>query len=142
MLSQTAEHALRAVLYLARRGDRGPVPAEAIAEALGAPRNYLSKTLHALAKRGVVVGVRGPSGGFRLAVDPAELPVARIVDAFDASAERRVCLLGGAPCDGRHPCAAHANWQRVVAEVTAPLRHTTVAELLGSGGGAVVARSG
>jgi DNA-binding IscR family transcriptional regulator len=51
VLSQTADHALRAMLVLARRHGAGPVRTEEIAEATGAPRNYLSKTLRALARR-------------------------------------------------------------------------------------------
>ncbi|HEX8906653.1 MAG TPA: Rrf2 family transcriptional regulator, partial [Longimicrobiaceae bacterium] len=70
MLSKTAEYALRALLVLARRGARGgaAVRAEEIADAVGAPRNYMSKTLHALAKQGFVASARGPLGGFTLAV--------------------------------------------------------------------------
>ena len=49
MLSQTAEYALRTVLYLAaRQGDELHRVSE-IAEDLDIPQNYLSKTLHLLA---------------------------------------------------------------------------------------------
>src|SRR4051812_14909049 len=49
MLSQTADHALRALLAIARHADtrRGatrPLRVEEIAELIGAPRNYLGKT--------------------------------------------------------------------------------------------------
>ncbi len=54
MLSATAEHALRAVLYLAQTPEATVVPADKIAETLGAPRNYLAKTLNVRAKAGVV----------------------------------------------------------------------------------------
>ena len=40
---------------------------DTIAGALGAPRNYLSKTLNVLAKHEIVDGVRGVHGGFALA---------------------------------------------------------------------------
>ncbi|HEX5581152.1 MAG TPA: Rrf2 family transcriptional regulator, partial [Gemmatimonadaceae bacterium] len=51
MLSQTAQYALRAVLYLAARGDRDElVKIDEIAEELRMPRNSLSKTLHALGR--------------------------------------------------------------------------------------------
>ena len=70
MVSRTSQHALRAVLYLARRWSEGPVPVDTIAAALGAPRNYLSKTLNALTKAGVLRSARGPMGGFTLAVPP------------------------------------------------------------------------
>jgi Rrf2 family protein len=132
ILSQTAEHALRALLYLARTGGADPVPVEAIAAAIGAPRNYLSKTLHALTKHGLVAGTRGPGGGYRLRVDPADLPVSRIAEAFAQEGGSPMCLLGGRPCDALHPCTAHARWTAVRQASLAPLRRTTLADLLGA----------
>jgi Rrf2 family protein len=130
MLSQTAEHALRAVLFLARVPDGRPVPADVIARALDAPANYLSKTLHLLAKAGVVEGVRGPSGGFRLVVPAAQLTVARVAEVFDDRESRRVCLLGGGTCDPAAPCDAHVKWLAVTQATREPLSTTTIADLL------------
>ncbi|HEX8275468.1 MAG TPA: Rrf2 family transcriptional regulator [Longimicrobiaceae bacterium] len=131
MLSQTAEHALRAVLYLAQRAPGESVAADAIADALGAPRNYLSKTLNALARQGIVSSMRGPTGGFRLAVGAERLTLEEVVRAFDEPRERGACLLGGRPCRDEHPCEAHFRWKAVARDVWEPLRRTTVADLLG-----------
>ena len=60
MLSRTAEYALRAVLFLADRGE--PTNVELIAERLDVPRNYLSKILHRLAREGVLSSTRGQGG--------------------------------------------------------------------------------
>jgi Rrf2 family transcriptional regulator, iron-sulfur cluster assembly transcription factor len=130
MLSQTAEYALRAALYLARCADGRPVTAETIATALGAPANYLSKTLHALAKAGIVEGVRGPHGGFRLVPAPSELTVARVVETFDERVVQPACLLGGGACDPAAPCEAHFRWLGVTRAMHEPLTSTTVADLL------------
>lgn len=128
MISQTAEHALRAVLYLARQP--GPTPAVEIAAALGAPPNYLSKTLHRLAKAGVVIGTRGPTGGFRLTVPADQLPLSRIVDAFDEPRGSGTCLLGGRRCNPSEPCAAHRRWSAIKEEARKGLDRTTLADLL------------
>ena len=130
MLSQTAEYALRAALFLARDQNRRPIPAETIARALGAPANYMSKTLNALAKAGIVNGMRGPTGGFMLVRDPAELTVAEVVGTFDEPPARPMCLLGGRPCNAQNPCQAHMRWTAVTAAMRAPLTATTVANLL------------
>jgi Rrf2 family transcriptional regulator, iron-sulfur cluster assembly transcription factor len=136
MLSQTAEYAVRAALYLGAPDRYGrAVPAEAIATALGAPANYMSKTLHQLAKAGIVAGQRGPTGGFRLAVAPSRLTVARIVATFDSPALKPMCLLGDRPCDSRRPCDAHHQWTEMTQAMRAPLAATTIASLLQSGKG-------
>ena len=129
MLSQTAEYALRAVLFLA---DRGGVPAsvDEIAASLGIPRNYLSKTLHRLAAEGVLASARGRGGGFRLAVDPRRLTLLRIVGPFDRLTGERRCLLGRPVCSDRGPCPAHHQWRTVSEQVAAFFRERTVADLL------------
>ena len=132
LLSRTAEHALRAVLYLAQRYGRGPVSGEEIAAALGAPENYLKKTLQVLARSGIVAGTRGRQGGFSLAVAPESLSVLQVVGTFDDSRERSrpVCLLGNRPCDPRNPCAAHSRWTAITDETRHSLARTTVADLV------------
>ena len=132
MVSRTSEHALRAVLYLARRWGEGPVPVDTIADALGAPRNYLSKTLNALAKHEIVDGVRGVHGGFQLAIAPERLPLSRVVGLFDEPRTSRMCLLGGRPCDDAAPCVAHRRWMAITDAARLALATTTVADLLGA----------
>lgn len=133
MLTRTAEHALRAVLYLARQpGDR-PVSAEAVAQALNAPSNYLAKTLGALATAGIVRGRRGPNGGYRLLVPPERLTIGDIADLFEPEHGISACLLGGRACDPVNPCAAHFRWVAVREAAKEPLRTTTIAELVGNG---------
>ena len=131
MLSQTAEHALRAVLYLAQHGREAPVPTDRVAAALGAPRNYLGKTLNALAGAGLVEGVRGPCGGYRLLVDPETTSVAEIIQTVEEPTRRTVCLLGDRPCVETNPCQAHATWCALGEQTDALLSGTTLATLLG-----------
>ena len=132
MLSKTAELAIRAVVVLADHYGLRLVSTDEIASQVGAPRNYLSKTLHALVRGGVLTSVPGPGGGFRLAMSPDELPLATIVDVFtDPRARRRACLFGHRPCDPVHPCSAHERWTALVTVAREPLTSTTVAALRG-----------
>jgi Rrf2 family iron-sulfur cluster assembly transcriptional regulator len=128
-LNSTAQNALRAVLYIAEHGVEGPVRVDDIATALDSPRNYLSKTLHALARAGILRSTRGPKGGFQL-VNPAdELSLAEVVGPFEPAGERR-CLMGRANCRDSHPCLVHHRWSRVAATVEDFFGQTTVADLL------------
>jgi Rrf2 family protein len=129
MLSQTAEYALRAVLYVAQHGDR-LVQVGEMAEVLRIPRNYLSKIVHALARARVLESTRGKAGGFRLASVPDRLYVVDVVAPFDRLGEARHCLLGRPQCNDRTACAAHTRWKDVAERVAAFFRETTVAELM------------
>lgn len=128
-ISGTTQYALRAVLHVAEHGREGPVRVEAIAEALKMPRNYLSKTLHALARAGVLRSGRGPRGGFQLAVDAHTLTLAQVAAPFDDLAQRH-CLLRQQSCGLRSQCAAHARWEQISSSLTAFFGDTTIADLL------------
>ncbi len=128
-LNSTAQNALRAVLYLADHAADGPVRVDDIATSLRSPRHYLSKTLHALARAGVLRSARGPKGGFQLADPPDRLALSRVVGPFAPAGERR-CLVGRADCGNAHPCLAHHRWVRVAAIVEDFFGQTTVADLL------------
>ncbi|HEX6059854.1 MAG TPA: Rrf2 family transcriptional regulator [Gemmatimonadaceae bacterium] len=134
VLTKTGDYALRALLVLAQRGVGRPLPADALAYAIGAPTNYMGKTLHLLARAGLVRGIRGPSGGFALAVEPDTISLARIADVFGEAPASRRCLLGTGPCNAAAPCAAHGRWMRVVNATREPLATTTLADLLADAG--------
>lgn len=129
-ISGTTQYAIRAVLYVAEHGEEDPVRVEAIAEALNVPRNYLSKTLHALARAGVLRSGRGPRGGFQLASDPAALSLAMVAAPFDDLTSRQ-CLFGRASCNWRNPCSAHPRWEEVSNALQDFFRRTTIADLQG-----------
>lgn len=129
-LSSTTQYALRAVLYVAEHGTNDPVPVDAIAADLRVPRNYLSKTLHALAQAGVLISGRGPRGGFRLARPARELTLGDVAAPFDDLEERK-CLLGRASCGWKNPCSAHPRWEAISMAQQEFFRRTTIADLLG-----------
>jgi Rrf2 family protein len=129
-LSQTSEHALRAVLYLAQASTDRRVPADEIARALDAPANYLSKTLNVLVKQGILGSVRGPHGGYWLRIPAEGITVSRLIRIFDAPRTNGVCLMGGRKCQDEDPCAAHLRWKAVASDGRA-LERTSIAHLLG-----------
>jgi Rrf2 family protein len=131
-LSQTAEHALRAALFLGTRGAGGLVSAREVAEALGMPANYTAKTLRQLTRKGVLRSTRGRLGGFTLGMPASELSVARIIEAVDEPPPRHAaCLLGDRLCDAATPCDAHRRWMEVQRRTSELLERTSLADLLG-----------
>jgi len=130
MLSQTAEYALRAALYLAEHSGVGPSSVGDLAHALKVPKNYLSKTLHLLARDGVLRSTRGKNGGFWLARDASQIALIDIISPFERLGERRECILGRPVCSDRTACAAHDRWKEVAELTTAFFQHTTLNDLI------------
>ena len=56
-----------------------------IAERNGISPQYLEQVFANLRRAGIVRGIKGSQGGYRLNVDPADLTVAEILEALDGS---------------------------------------------------------
>jgi Rrf2 family protein len=138
-LPQTAEYALRAACYIAEREAGGPVPVSEIAAALGAPQNYLSKTLHQLGTLGVLSSVRGARGGYVLAGRAADLRLATIVEPFLTPSEHR-CIMGRPHCSDGTACGAHWRWKEVKETARAFFVDLTIADLMAGAGTGIVGR--
>ena len=130
MISLTADYALRAMLLIARPETARALRADEIADATGAPRNYMAKVLNAVAKAGLITSARGPTGGFTLAVPAGQITLGRVIDLFDTVPLNSRCMLGNGPCDPSRPCRAHAAWQAVISARRLPFLNTTIADLL------------
>jgi Rrf2 family iron-sulfur cluster assembly transcriptional regulator len=129
-LSQTSRYAIRAAIHLAEEGRERPVPVDEIARALRLPRNYLSKTLHQLARAGVLESVRGPRGGFRLAAPAGRLSLAQIVEPLDPTLGERRCLLGRPVCSDARACPVHGQWRTLGDRIDRFLRRTFLSDLV------------
>jgi Rrf2 family protein len=127
MISQTAEYALRAVAYLATHA---PVPQTnaQIAKHTHVPLGYLAKVMQSLGRAGLVRSQRGLSGGFVLAVDPAELDILRVVSAVEPSRRIKSCPLG-LP-EHAKLCPLHQRLDQAAALVEEAFRKTTIQELV------------
>jgi Rrf2 family protein len=89
MLTQRARYALHAMVFLARKN--APATVAEMAEADGIPRKFLEQILAALKTRGLVIGKRGPTGGYHLARPAEAISFADILRCIDGP-------LGLAPC--------------------------------------------
>jgi Rrf2 family nitric oxide-sensitive transcriptional repressor len=128
MFSQTAEYALRAVVYLAQRSD-GPVDSSRIADATQVPSSYLSKILQDLARLEILTSKRGVGGGFQLRRSPDDLSVLDVVNAVDPLKRITGCPLSlSTHC--QQLCPMHARLDETVAQVEKTLRRSTIREMM------------
>lgn len=128
MISQTAEYALRAVVWMASRPDEG-FTAQALAVHIHVPAGYLAKVMNALVRARLLVSQRGRNGGFRLRGDASKISVLDIVDAVDPIRRIQSCPLGLAT-HGLRLCPLHRRLDQAIAMVRKAFGGTTVGELL------------
>src|ERR1700679_845712 len=78
--------ALEAVIDIAFNARPEPVQAKEITARQGVPQRYLEQVMQQLVRAGVLKGVRGPRGGYRLARERRRISVGdivRVAESFD-----------------------------------------------------------
>jgi Rrf2 family protein len=132
-MPRTADYAIRAVVLLARHRGVRRLSAGEISSLVGAPRNYMSKTLNALVRHGLLSSMRGPGGGFALAIAPDLMTIGAIIRVFGVAGSGAArCLLTDRLCDATAPCSAHHRWMTITRAARAPLLGTTIGDLCGT----------
>lgn len=128
-ITARADYAVRAVCELA-----GRLPAAAtrqeLAEAQHIPGKFLEGILGDLRRSGLLDSQRGAAGGYRLARDPAQIPLADVIRATEGP----LAAVRGIPPEATaYPAAArHLTdvWVAVRASLREVLETTTVADVL------------
>ena len=137
-LSTKGRYAVMAMADLARngRGDDGRDRAVSLAEIAGRQEislSYLEQLFARLRKAGLVVSVRGPGGGYRLARAAHETVVAEIVLAVDepiratrcsGHASPRGCMVSG------ERCITHHLWEDLGEEIHRYLSSVSLADVI------------
>jgi Rrf2 family iron-sulfur cluster assembly transcriptional regulator len=78
-ISRKAALAIEAVLYVALNAVDRTVRSGEITQRQNVPQRYLEPVLQALVRDGVLVGVRGPRGGYKLARERRRISLGEIV---------------------------------------------------------------
>lgn len=130
-LSKTSEYAIRCLVAMAHGSDRLH-SAKALSEALGLPHKYLGRLLARLGSYGLIEGVQGKGGGYRIARPLDRISVADIVDAVEGLESYDRCILGFDTCDDENPCPLHGFWAGHKDGMLDTLRTVTVAQMAAS----------
>jgi len=77
-LTKYTDYSLRILIYLAITTDH-LVTVDEIAEVYGISRHHVAKAVFHLSQFGVILTTRGRTGGMRLAIDPKEINIGRVV---------------------------------------------------------------
>jgi Rrf2 family protein len=84
-LSTKSEYAIKALVRLALANGDAPVQGRDIAAFAGIPAKFLEQVMHDLRHGGLVVSRRGRGGGYALALDPAAVTFAQVIELIDGS---------------------------------------------------------
>ena len=100
MISTRGRYALRVLIDLAEHAERGYVPMKEIAERQGISLKYLERILPVLSKNGLIEGVQGRGGGYRLNRSPEDCRIGEILRLTEGDLAPVACL----ECDAKPRC--------------------------------------
>jgi Rrf2 family iron-sulfur cluster assembly transcriptional regulator len=124
-VSAKSRHAVAALVDLGMKSTHRPVALVDILDDQDISLSYLEQIFSRLKDHGLVEGVRGPRGGYRLSRPAGDISVAQVVAAVeDRSFRGRKSRITGQPSE------AHLLWDSLSSEIMGFLDGITVGDLL------------
>jgi FeS assembly SUF system regulator len=134
-LSKLTDYAVVVMARLARDGalPEGRVQtAPGLAQATGIAEPTVAKVLKILGQAGLVEGLRGARGGYRLTRPLATVPLSEVIVAIDGPIALTACVDGGqGQCEAQGICAVRGRWDPVNDAIRRALSDITLADLAG-----------
>ncbi len=130
-LTTKGRFAVTAMVDLAMNGDHGPVTLAAISERQKISLSYLEQLFGKLRRNNIVLSVRGPGGGYRLARPAAQIAVSEIVLAVDEPLDATNCE-GKGNCDEGNPCITHELWNGLTKTIYKYLAEVSLQQMVDS----------
>ncbi len=128
-LTTKGRYAVTAMLDLAFYSQVRPVTLTDIAARQTISLSYLEQLFARLRRAGMVKGVRGPGGGYKLCRKASEINVADIITAVNESLDSTKCG-GEANCQKEQSCLTHDLWMGLSDQIRSYLEGISLADLL------------
>lgn len=132
LISTKGRYALRVMIDLAEDRTGGYVPLRTIAQRQGISEKYLETIIKLLVRAGLLEGLRGKGGGYRLTHAPDGYTVGMVLRLTEESLAPVACLGGeGKPCPRAASCRTLPMWQGLGRVIDEYLDGITIADLIG-----------
>lgn len=129
MFSKACEYAIRAMIYIARKSrDGARVGIKETAAAIDSPEPFMAKILQDLSRKGLVLSIKGPNGGFFMEKAHLKTSLADVVMAIDGDQLFTGCGLGLKACNEKKPCPIHFEFKAIRSNLKSMLQEIAVEE--------------
>lgn len=129
-ITNQADYALRAMLYLARLGFGKRAPSNVIAEEMNMSRIFLSRINTQLVNARLITTWRGARGGIALTRPASEISVFDVLTAVDGPIRLVGCVEDPECCKFSGTCPLHKFWIRTEQVLTEQLKGTSLQDLI------------
>ena len=134
LISTKGRYALRVLVDMAERASEGYIPLKEVAQRQEISEKYLEAIVKELVKQGVLAGVRGKGGGYRLCRPPEQINVGEVLTHMEGTLAPVACLEDGAPpCARAAECRTLEFWRGLDAAIRDYTAKYSLADLARSG---------
>jgi len=128
-LTTKGRYAVTAMIDLTLHAKDKPISLAEISGRQSISLSYLEQLFSKLRHSGLVSSVRGPGGGYHLAVPSEDIFVAQIINAVNESIDTTSCR-GKGDCQGGEICLTHSLWQDLSVQIHQFLNGISLADLV------------
>ncbi len=129
MFSKACEYGIRAMIYIARRSkEGGRAGIKEISKGIDSPEPFMAKILQDLSRKGLVLSMKGPNGGFYIDTKSGNIALADVVTAIDGDQLFTGCGLGLKACNEKKPCPIHDEFKAIRTRLKSMLESTHIDE--------------
>jgi Rrf2 family protein len=129
MFSKACEYSIRALVFIAQKSQKGErLGIKEIATGVDSPEPFMGKLLTELSRKGLVLSIKGPHGGFYMDEKCLKSTFADVVTAIDGNQLFTGCGLGLKVCNEHKPCPIHDEFKIVRNKLKSLLETTRIGE--------------
>ena len=133
LISTKGRYALRILIDMAEHQSENYIPLKEVAARQEISEKYLETIVKLLVKDGILVGLRGKGGGYRLKKAPGQFTVGHILRLTEDSLAPVSCLeQGAAPCERASSCRTLPMWKGLYKLINEYLDQYTIEDLMQS----------
>ena len=131
MISTRGRYSVRVLLDLAEHRNGGYIPMKEVAARQEISLKYLERIMPLLTQAGLVEGVHGKGGGYRLCREPEDYSIGEILHITEGDMAPVACLEeGSAPCARVASCRTLSLWSGLNDLIQDYLDRFTIADLM------------
>lgn len=131
LISTRGRYALRVLVDMAEHQTSDYIPLKEIAKRQEISEKYLESIVKILVRGGILSGVRGKGGGYRLSRSPDQINVADVLQMCEGTMVPVSCLEQNADvCARMADCRTLPLWKGLTKVIDDYLSHYTIADLM------------
>ena len=134
-LGTKGRYAVMAMVDLTMYDSNKPITLRKISERQEISLRYLEQLFLKLRRSGLVISIRGPGGGYKLALDPRAIYISDIISAVDEPVKVTRCETRGLiSCMSKSSrCLTHDLWDQLGRQIMIYLSSVTLADVCNGG---------